>query len=223
MSDTSTDNQARVISANVNPLVDVKETKFTFRTVKDEKTEVETKRATVEVKLPVPSIEGIIAILQTGGKELELLQQAVESTVSDFCKSFLADNPDVTTENFPYDKVTWFEIANQPESERKGRGIPKETWEDWIKDYSLCMPGLTGKTDKQVEKQAAIMAQKLNPLKNHEDKEKLLPKFKDMLTIYLNGSPNAEKYQECINFLMAKADQLLKVEGNADLAANLGF
>jgi hypothetical protein len=50
------------------------------------------------------------------------------------------------------------------------------------------MPGLTGKPEENIKKQAAILAQKLNPLKNHEDKEKILPNFKQALTVYLNGA-----------------------------------
>lgn len=225
MSDNQSTSESAVrIIPNSNPDVDYKDTKFTFRTIKDETTGVETKRPNIEVKLPVPSVEGIVKIItEHGGKQLDLLLQAAESIVSDFVKSLLADDSSITTENFPYAKVTWEEIANQPESERKGRGIPKEIWEDFIKSYIATMPALTGKTEQQTQKAAGILANKLNFLKNHQDKELLLPKFKDLLTIYLNGSPDAEKYQDCVSFLLAKADQLLKADNNADLAANLGF
>lgn len=214
---------ATEINVNADKLHDVKEMKFGFRTIKDSETGVETKRPTVEVKLPVLSFEGLVAVLQAGGKGLELVMQSIENTYSEFVKDLLANDPTITSENFPYAKVTWDEIANQPESERRGRGIAKEIWEDFIKDYVAVMPGLTGKEVKHVEKQAAIMAQKLNPLKNHEDKAVLLPKFKDMLTVYLNGSPKAEQFAECVDFLMKKADTLLTVENSADLASNLGF
>lgn len=202
---------------------DLKDMKFGFRKVTDTDTGVETRRATVEVKLPVVSFEGIVAILQDGGKGLELLTQAVESVYSDYIKSLLAEDATITSENFPFDKVSWDAIANQPDAERRGRGIAKELWEDFFKDYIVTMPGLTGKTEKQVEKQAAVLAQKLNPLKNHEDKANLLPKFKDQLTVYLNGSKQAETFSECIDFLMKKADTLLNAEAESNLAANLGF
>lgn len=214
----------REIVANVDKLHDVKELKFGFRTQKDAETGVETKRATVEVKLPVLSVEGIIDVLQRGdAKEMELLQQAIENTYTDFIKSKLAEDASLTSENFPYAEVTWTAIANQPESERRGRGIQKEVWEDFFKDYIAVMPGLTGKDVKFVEKQAAVLAQKLQPLKNHEDKAQILPKFKDQLTIYLGGSKNAENFAECVEFLLKKIESLLAVDNSADLAKNLGF
>lgn len=208
---------------NTDKFHDVKELKFGFRTIKDADTGVETKRPTVEVKLPVLSFEGIVQVLQNGGKQLELLMQAVEGTYADFIKSKLAEDATITSENFPYNEVTWDAIANQPESERKGRGIAKEVWEDFFKDYIAVMPAATGKTDKQIEKQAAVLAQKLNPLKNHEDKATILPKFKDALTVYLNTSKQAETFSECVDFLLKKADTLLNSEADSNLEKNLGF
>lgn len=221
----NTENQTPVaIVANVDPKLDNKEFKFGFRTQKDAETGVETKRPTVEVKVGVLSIEGIIDVLTRGdAKEIELLQQAVENVYTDNIKSYLGENAQVTSDNFPYEEFTWNKLANQPESERRGRGIAKEIWEDFFKDYVAVMPGLTGKDVKFVEKQAAILAQKLNPLKFHEDKATILPKFKDQLTIYLGGSKNAEQFSECVEFLMKKADALLTVESSADLSKNLGF
>jgi len=210
---------------NQNKLVDVKEMKFGFRTIKDEKTGVTTKRATVEAKIPLLSFEGVVEVLQNqASKEYALLMQSIEDTFTSYIKDLLADNPDITTENFPYGKVSWSAIANQPESERKGRGIPKEIWEDWVKSYVAIMPGLTGMTNEVITKQAAVFAQKLNPLVNHEAKEKILPKMKDMLTIYLNGAGDAaESFQDCVKFLLEKADKILNAEKESNLVANLGF
>jgi hypothetical protein len=215
--------QPREIVANVDKNLDNKEMKFSFRTQEDPDTGVKTKRAPIEVVIPVLSIEGIIDVLQRGGKELELLQQAVENVYAEFAKSVVAEDSTITSDNFPFARITWAEIANQPEAERKGRGIAKEVWEDFYKDYLAIMPGVTGIAVKFIEKQVAIMSQKLNPLKNHEDKAKILPKFKDSLTVYLSASPNAESYAECVEFLVKKADTLLNLEQSADLAANLGF
>lgn len=210
---------------NQNKLVDIKEMKYGFRTIKDEKTGVTTKRATVEAKIPMLSFEGVVEVLQNqASKEYALLMQSVEDTFNSYIKDLLADNPDITTENFPYDKVSWSAIANQPESERKGRGIPKEIWEDWVKSYVAIMPGLTGMSNEVITKQAAVFAQKLNPLVNHEAKEKILPKMKDMLTIYLNGAGDAaESFQDCVKFLLEKADKILNAEKESNLVANLGF
>jgi hypothetical protein len=214
---------------NPDPNHQVVEMKFGFRTKKDETSGVETKRPAVEVKLPVLSFEGLVSVLKNAGteagkKQYELLQQAVQGVYEANIKDFLADNENITSENFPISSFTWEALANQPESERRGRGIAKEVWEDFIKSYIGVMPGLTGKPEENIKKQAAILAQKLNPLKNHEDKEKILPNFKQALTVYLNGAgADAETYAGCVEFLMNKADTLLNAEKNADLMANLGF
>lgn len=203
--------------------------KFGFRTKKDEKTGVETKRPNVEVKLPILSFDGIVEVLKKAGteegkKSYELLLAAVQGVYESAIKDFLGDNESVTSENFPFAQFTWDAIANQPESERRGRGIAKEVWDDFIKSYITVMPGLTGKPVQNIEKQAAILAQKLNPLKNHEDKEKILPNFKQALTVYLNGAgQDAETFAPCVEFLLNKADSLLNAEKNADLMTNLGF
>ena len=217
-------NEAVVIE-NQNKLIDIKEFKFGFRTIKDEKTGISTKRATVEAKLPIPSFEGIVEILQNqASPEFKLLMASIEDTFTSYIKDLLADNPDITTENFPYAKATWTAIATQPESERKGRGIPKEIWEDFIKSYVIVMPGLTGLELKFIEKQAAMFAQKLNPLANHDQKEKILPGLKNMLTVYLNGAGDAaESFQDCIKFLLDKADKILNAEKESNLVANLGL
>lgn len=211
------------IQAAHDPLVDIIDMKFAFRKTKDEETGVETKRPNVELKVPVLSIEGIVKVLETGGKGSELLVQSVRDTYDSYIKSLLSDDASLTSENFPMHLVTWDAIANQPESERKGRGIAKETWEDFIKSYLENMPSLTGKTVEQVKRQAAIIAAKLNPLKNHEKKDEVLPKFKEQFTIYLNGARDAEQFAECIDFLMKKADSYLNAEKESNLASNLGF
>lgn len=219
--------------------------KFGFRTQKDEKSGVETKRPTVEAKLPVLNFDGVVNVLQNyaanvgnlesedenakkeaiaAKKAYDLLFGAVQGVYESAIKDFLGDNPNITSENFPYSQFTWEAIANQPESERKGRGIAKEVWEDFIKSYIAIMPSLTGKKQENIEKQAAILAQKLNPLRNHEDKDKILPNFKSALTIYMNGAgADAETYAGCVEFLLEKADKILNAEKNANLLENLGF
>ena len=69
--------ETQQIQANYNPLVDSKEVTFSFRKTKDAETGVETKRESIVAKLSIPSVEGIVKMLENGGKELELLQSAV--------------------------------------------------------------------------------------------------------------------------------------------------
>lgn len=211
------------IVANHNPLVDVKEMTFNFRKVKNEETGVDSKRGSVTARISVPSVEGIIKILEEGGKGLELLQSAVEAILTDYAKQRLADDPSLTSANFPSDEITWDVIANLPETERKGRGIAKEVWEDFIKSYIETMPAVIGKPVEVVKKQASILAQKFQPLKNHEKKNDLLPKFMEMLTLYANSAPDAEQFTAPVEFLVKKAEEFMQADNSANLADNLGF
>lgn len=232
---------------NPDPNHSIVDMRFGFREVEDKATGVKTKREAVEAKLPVLNFEGVatvlrnymtaqeavtadpqnelaIANLTVAKKSYDLLMSAVQGVYESAIKDYLGDNPDVKTDNFPYSQFTWDAIANQPESERRGRGIAKEIWEDFIKSYIALMPGLTGKKVENIEKQAAILSQKLNPLKNHEDKEKILPNFMNALTIYMNGAgADAETYAGCVSFLLDKAQKILNADKNANLMDNLGF
>ena len=211
------------IQANHNPLIDNKEITFNFRKTKDEETGVESKRAAVTLNLGIPSVEGIVQILEAGGKQLDLLRSAVETVITDYVKSVLGDDTSLTSDNFPIDSVTWEAIANQPDSERRGRGIPKEVWEDFIKSYMQIMPGLLGKTEDVIKRQAVILAAKFQPLRNHEKKLELLPKFVEMLALYVSNAPDAEQFTGPVEFLLKKAEDMMKQDSAADLAENLGF
>lgn len=211
------------IKANHNPLIDSKPFSFNFRKTKDPETGVETKRETVEVNLPVPSVEGIVKMLENGGKELEQLQSAVESTMVEFVRSLLNDDATLTSANFPIDKVTWEAIANQPETERKGRGIAKEVWDGFFESYLESMPAIIGKPVDTVKKQVSHLTNKFQILKTHERKNELLPKFIEMLTLYVNACPDAEQYSAPIEFLIKRAEDFMNIDKSADLAENLGL
>jgi hypothetical protein len=202
------------ITANFNKLIDEKEVKFAFRSVKDEATGLESKRPTIEQKIPVPSVEGIISILEAGGKQLEMLQEAVADVIYQRARELLADDDKLT--EVPLDLLAWEVIANLPKAERKGRGIPKEVWEDFSKDYVAVMPGVTGKTAEQIGNAAKIFLNKFQAVKTNKPVIKLL---QSQLAVYLNSSPNAESFSECVEFLVNKAEALLAVDEAALLEA----
>ena len=138
-------------------------------------------------------------------------------------KSLLSDDQSITSENFPSDRVTWEVIANLPDTDRRGRGIPKELWEGFIESYIEAMPAITGKSVEVVKKQAAHLANKFQVLKTHEKKNELLPKFVEMLALYTNSCPDAEQYSAPIEFLVKKADEFMNTDKSTDMAENLGF
>lgn len=200
------------IQANFNKLIDLKSYKFHFK-----KDKLDNKRETIELNLPIPSVEGIISILETGGKQLELLLSAVGDIVAAQARSILNDNETMLSDTFPADQCTWEVIANMPEAEKRGRGIAKETWEEFAADYLAVMPGVTGKSQDAVTLAAKLLVNKFASVKTNKP---VIKKLKEQLAVYTNSSPNAETYFDCIKFLDEKADTLLAAD-EASLLANL--
>ena len=210
MNDTT--NQS-AITANFDKTVDAKEYKFHFKTLKDKESGIETKRPTVELTLPVPSVEGIIAILEAGGKQLELLQAAVADIVVAQARSILNDSEALTgNDNFPLAQVSWEAIANMPEAEKRGRGIPKELWDEFVADYISVMPSVTGKSTEQVSLAAKLFLNKFQQVKTNKP---VVQKLREQLSIYMNNSKQAESYIDCIKFLDDKAEALLQADETA--------
>lgn len=206
----------RTIKANFNNQVDVEEVKFHFRKVKNEETGLETKRPTVAIPIPSPSVEGIIAIIEGGGKGLELLLEAVKSYVVEVARDHINENEGVTTESFPFDMLGWEKIANMPKAERRGGGIAKEVWEEFAKDYIAVMPGATGKSVDKITLAAKVLLNKFSAIKTNKPVLKLL---QEQLTVYTNATPNAEAFVECIDFLNNKAKVLLETDSSNLLEA----
>ena len=198
-------------------LVDIKPVQFNFKKTKDKETGIETIRQAVQIPIPYPSVEGIVAILEAGGLQLELLQEAIEKVVNDAARDFLYDDVTLSAASFPLDKVTWDAISKQPKAQRRGGGIAKETWEGFVTDYVNVMPSVTGKTVEQIANAAKILLGKLAQVKTNEPVLKLLV---GQLAIYADSSENVTEYQECVEFLLTKADTFLNIT-DEQLLANL--
>ena len=205
------------ITANYNFNVSTKPTKFTFKKSKDKDTGIETMREAVELAVPYPSMEGIIAIIETGGKGLELLFDAVEGIVNSAARELLNEDYNLNAATFPAEKVSWEFIANIPKVQRRGGGIPKETWDEFELDYVAIMPTATGKSLEQVRNAAKIIKSKFSAVKTNEQVLNLLV---DQLGVYLDATTKAEEFAECVEFLLDKADKLLNISPE-ELLANL--
>jgi len=209
------------VAANFDNTVDKVAVKFNFRKVvtKDEATgvEVETKRPTVELELPLITVEGLVKALEAGGKQLDLVLEAVRDVQINRARELVNEKEDISADNFPYAQLSWEAISNLPKAERRGGGIPKEQWEDFAKDYVAIMPGVTGKKPEQIANASKILLNKFQQVKTNKP---VLALLKEQLGIYANSSPNAEQYSDCISFLVEKADTFLSMD-DAQLLANL--
>lgn len=200
------------VQANFNKNVDMRTFKFNFK-----KDDLGNKRASVELQLPVPSVEGIIAILEAGGKGLEYLQDVVADAIASQARSLVNEREDVNQASFPMNQVSWDFIANMPKAERRGGGIPKEVWEAFALDYIAIMPAITGKATEAVTNAAKILVNKFAAVKTNKPILRLL---KDQLGLYISSSPNVESFTECVEFLLDKSEALLNLT-DEDLTKNL--
>jgi len=186
--------------------------KFAFRFKKDK---LGNKRAPVELNLPVPTIAGIVDILKAGGKELELLNDAIYGVVKSVAAEIVSENVNVSQDNFPIASVLWTAIANMPKAERAT--IPAEQWEGFVQDYLNVMPGLTGKTAEQVGLATQIYLKKFAMVKTNKP---ILGKLKEQLAMYVE-TPNAENFQDVLELLLRRVDTYLSAEEQVILADNL--
>lgn len=186
--------------------------KFAFRFKKDK---LGNKRAPVELTLPVPTISGIVGILKAGGKELELLNDAIYSVIKSVAAEIVAEKSDVSQDNFPVGQVFWTAIANMPKAERAT--IPQEQWDGFAADYLAAMPGLTGKTADQVGLAVQIYLKKFTQVKTNKP---ILGKLKEQLALYME-TPNAENFQDVLELLVRRVDTYLTAEEAVILAENL--
>ncbi len=186
--------------------------KFTFRFKKDK---LGNKRAPVELNLPVPTISGIVDILKAGGKELELLNDAIYGVVKSVAGELVAENVNISQDNFPTAQVLWTAIANMPKAERAT--IPQEQWDGFAADYLAVMPGLTGKTAEQVGLATQIYLKKFAMVKTNKP---ILGKLKEQLALYVE-TPNAENFQDVLELLLRRVDAYLNAEELVVTADNI--
>jgi hypothetical protein len=207
MTDTTT------IQANHDTTVDSKD--FTFHFKKDK---LGNKRPSVELKLPVPSVEGIVAILEKGGKELELLQDAIYDVIRSQAAAIVSDDEKVTQTTFPSANVLWSFIANMPKADRRSSSIDPAVWEAFAKDYIEVMPAITNKSVEAVTNATVVYLKKFAIVKTNKD---VLAKLKDQLSLYLEHSKNAEQFAEILDLLTSKADAYLGANDVEMLVSNL--
>lgn len=203
----------QTIQANHNPLVDTKEFKFRFKADKLGNT-----RKPVTIIAQVPSVEGIIEILQKGGKSLEMLQDAIYDYIRPAIASAVADDENFSQETFDQTKFTWEAIANQPREDRRANSIPKEVWEAFGADYIEVMQSATGKNSEQLGNAVQVYLKKFSQVKTNKD---VLNVLKGQLGIYMENSKKAEDFIEILDMLLKRVETLLKSDEVEQLVANL--
>lgn len=200
------------------PSLTVKANEFKFKRAVDKETKAETHREAVTLVVPYPtSVEAIVAILEKGGKELAMLQDAIEVIINDQVRELLYADTSINASNLDYSKCTWEYIANIPAAERKGNGIPKAAWEAFAADYLAIMPAVMGVEESKVAAAVKLYLGKLQAIKTNKP---VLNAVIELLGMYAEKSPNAADHAECLSFLLDKASSFLNTD-DSTLLANL--
>lgn len=202
-----------------SPIVYPVDNKFTFRKVKDE-LGTETRRPTVLLTLPMPTVDGILAALKDE-KQRDYLLEIVGSAVIESARQQVNDEtkPVNKQEDLDTSKLTLAYLANVPKAERRGGGIPKTLWEAFEKDYISVMPAIASKTEEQVTKAAKIFVAKLQPAKTNKPVITLLM---TQLDLWFAGTTEGaqEEFMDIYEFLKEKGDTFLGLT-DEDLTKNL--
>lgn len=202
------------IVANVDKTVNPAEMVFRFK-----KDKLGNKRQDIKLTVPVPSVDGVVDILSRGdSKEVQLLLDGVYDVVRSFAAGIVSDDEDITTDTFPYDKVTWAAIAAQPKEDRRSSAISEEAWNAFSASYISFMPGATNKSESAVTNATLVYRKKFAAWKSDK---KTLEKLKGQLAIYIENCPDAEAHEEILTMLVRRVDIYLKSDDLVALTANL--
>lgn len=198
-----------------------KEFNFFFRTDKvrdDEGKVIGTGRKHPDVKavLPVPTYAQMIELLQQGGKEAELMLDALVNEIDRAARQQINDwrdnnglDKDFTATAFDLSKLSVTAIANTPKGERGGAAISDEDWTAFLEDYSHVMVHVVGYDEKKVK--LAVMHFKVQLRRIKNDKA-AVQKLLDLLNVWATKTENLEDHMSCYEDLTKRAAKYLKAE-----------
>lgn len=210
-----------------NPIVISKEYKFSFREittkvseeVDGEIKEIENKsrRAPVTLLLPLPTIEGL-KIALADPKQVDFILSLLAEEVKAAARDQVDEDATFTHQSqLDISKLTIKALSEVTPASRRGGGIPKESWEEFTKDYNAIMPGVTGKSETNVANASKMFAARLQPAKGNKAVLKVL---EAQLTLWGASTKKLEELMAVYEFLEAKLADFLKMD-DADLTANL--
>lgn len=193
------------------------EKKFTFREIEDEATKEKTRRAPVTLEVPVPTYNGLLAALEDEKQQayiLDLLRDAIVEAAKEQIND--AKAPVNTQEALDISKLTLAYLANEPKAVRAGRGISKETWEEFNKDYLAIMPAALNKTEDKVKAQLDLLDSRLQKVKLNKP---VLKQLQQYIAVYATTSQRLDDVGDVVLFLDKKCDEFLALTDEALLDA----
>jgi len=221
-----------------------REVSYRFNEVEDPTTKVKSKRPSVVLKVPVPSLPGIISIIQAGAtakqkadagqtvsdeekkaiKSLEYLIEVTGDVVQKEVRGFVNDNLNASQDTIPWNKYTFEEIANMPAGIRGASSIAKELWDKFAKSYVEVMVAFANVTAEVAAARAGVFLQKFRPLTGNPERKTIIENLMATLAVYMDKSADKDKEEltPILEFLSKKADEL-KAEDTVVTKDALGF
>ena len=218
--------------------------KFNFkqRTVKDETgKEVDKlpKQPSLEVMLPVPTAEAVIAVLSqpdtlttTVNGETKEVANTQKSLILDYIYQIIFDQAksqldsvidsfgsdktkQVSVSDLDYDKLSLAYIASIPPARRGAVAISDEEWKEFFTDYGNVMSQGAGKTKVQIENHIKILERP----RNYRAKKDLLSVMRDQLNLYAQLASNLEDYTVQYQRLQDQLTRFIDEEDKIDISA----
>lgn len=210
-------NQAAKIVPNFDNTVESVAMKFRFK-----KDKLDSQRPTVEISALVPSLEGIVAILESGdAKQQELLKEAMYNVIRGAVAADVAEDETFSQDTFDKDfskKYSWGAIANQDRADRRATSITAESWAAFAADYVEIMPAVANKKKEAVELAAGVFVKKFSSVKTNKE---ILAVLKNQLALYVEHTKKGEEFSEIIEVLTKKLDTYMKADDPALLLQGL--
>ena len=186
---------------------------FYFRTTKNGY-----KRPTVSVEYPVPTVEGLITLLQGEDEKVQkYIMETVQGSISAHVKGFVdADidfNQDTMNTLVESGQVSIEHIAHIPKADRNV--LNKDDLESFAEAYITIMPEATGKAVEKVKAAASLFVNRFKTVAGDQD---ILAILKEQLEIFMDVADTEvlEENEKVLSWATQKLDELLSAKITAD-------
>ena len=188
-----------------------KQMKFFFRTKKDKNALgeiVESKRPTVELAIPMPTLDGLVELLNEGNPtKIAGLLSVLEDVIYKEAKSQVDEDEQITQEKLDLSKLTLDYILSLPPSSRSTTAPTDEQWKLFESDYPMVMASVQpDRTVEQISLARDLFMRKLTPAR---DNPQMLKVLKNYLSLWFTNSQQAEELTVVFEYLNNRADNLI--------------
>lgn len=171
------------------------------------------KHPDVKATFKIPTYADLGVMLKHGGKEAELLLDAVKEVIyaagrqqiNEFRETNGPDK-DFTINDFDHTKLNFSYIATTPKAERAGPAISEDDWTAFLQDYTHVMVHVVGYEPERVK--LAVMHFKVQLRRIRNDKP-AVKKLLDLLNVWASKTENLDDYIACFDDLTKRANKYL--------------